>query len=86
MSFGISKVLEFRRESRDRSTEIARQAALKAANEAHRRSLLDSAPIRDLDALVPVLTEQCRQRHALWRQAEQELADVLAELAERRRG
>lgn len=78
MNFSLGNVVQFRRESRERSDEIARQSALRAANEAQRKALLDTAPMRDLQDLVPVLSERVRITKAEYDKAVQELADVLS--------
>jgi hypothetical protein len=75
--FSLNNVREFRRDARDRANEIAREASLRAANEAQRKALLDTAPMRDLQDLVPVLSERVRLTKVEYDKAVQELADVL---------
>lgn len=84
--FAIGKVLEFRSEARTRAAEIAREAGLRAANEAARKALIEAAPIRDLRDLVPVLSERVRVTKAEYDRATNELAAVLNQLEGRSRG
>lgn len=84
--FALGRVLEFRSEARERAAEIVRSKALMAANEAARKALIEVAPIRDLDDLVPVLSERVRLTKDEYDKAVRELADVLTELEGRSRG
>jgi len=61
-----------------------RYAAHRAANEAARKALIRVAPIRDLQDLVPVLSERYGRAKAESDKAFRELADALAELEARR--
>lgn len=50
---------------------------LKSANLAQRRQLLQMAPVRDLEDLIPILAERCRVTREAAREAEEELAEAL---------
>lgn len=63
-----------------------RYAAHRAANEAARKALVDAAPIRDLQDLLPILDERVRKARAAYDLALRELAGVLLELEERKHG
>jgi hypothetical protein len=84
--FPLADVIEFRRDARDRSVEIARQNALRAANDAARKAQLEAAPMRDLDDLIPVLSKRYQVAKAASDKALQELTDALAEREGRSHG
>ena len=50
---------------------------IREANLAQRRQLLRTAPVKDLEDLIPILAERCRVTREAARQAEEELAEAL---------